>query len=119
MRATLREEVPLPVILLASETPLKRFQNAVAQQWHVLPPRVFNAYVAATNEIYLDDTSDYYARRKCTLDDSLAHELVHYVQARYRGDDLSSDAAELEAVTLQRAFRERAAVGVHAVRQGR
>lgn len=112
MGVTLREDEPVPAIRLASETPLKRFQDAVAPQWHFRPPRVFNAYVVATNEIYLDDTSGYYARRKCSLDDSLAHELVHYLQVRYRGDDLSSDAAELEAVTVQREFRERtAAVG--------
>ena len=40
------------------------------------------------NEIDLGDGETYYRRLNRTLDDSLAHELVHYIQARYFNDDL-------------------------------
>jgi hypothetical protein len=102
----LRDDIPRPRIRLASETPLREFQDAIEAQWHVRPPLVFNVYVIARNEIFLDDTSDYYRRRHRTLDDSLAHELVHYLQVRYQNDDLATDASELEASTVQAAFRD-------------
>jgi hypothetical protein len=106
MGIALKGDVALPTVHLASATPLRRFQDAVEPQWGLRPRQIFNAYVMATNEIYLDDVSDYYRRRNRTLDESLAHELVHYLQVRYLRDDLASDASELEAVTVQQAFRE-------------
>lgn len=63
-------------------------------------------YAIERNEIYLSDGADFYLRLKRTLDDSLAHELVHYIQARYFGEDLSTDGCEVQAVEVQRWFRE-------------
>lgn len=101
---------PLPVVHLASRTPLARFREAMAPQWGFRPHVFVNAYAVATNEIYLDDASDYYKRLHRTLDDSLAHELVHYVQVRYRRLDLADESCETEAVTIQTAYRERLAL---------
>ena len=106
MNVTLRPDVPLPKIFLESNTPLRRFQEAIAPQWRFRPPVFANAYVMATNEIYLSDDASYYKRRNRTLDDSLAHEFVHYIQVRYRHEDLADDGCEMEAITVQLSFIE-------------
>lgn len=111
MGVKLRSEMPLPTIHLASVTPLARFQDAIEAQWGFRPHLIANAYVVARNEIYLDDSADYYRRRGRTLDDSLAHELVHYLQAQYLHQDLGDDSCEMEAVVIQRAYGD-----VHATR---
>ncbi len=104
MNVDLRPEVPLPTIFLESKTPLRQFQEAIAPQWK-FRPRVFaNAYVMARNEIYLSDDPGYYKRRNRTLDDSLAHEFVHYIQVNYRNGNLADDDCEMEAITVQLAF---------------
>ena len=58
------------------------------------------------NEICLGDGETYYRRLNRTLDDSLAHDLVHYIQARYFNDDLASDSSEALAIAVQTWFRE-------------
>jgi len=69
------------------------------------PARFTAFYMPEWNEIYLIDDATQYERRGGTLDDALAHELVHYLQARYRRDALDTDWAELEAVQIQHWFR--------------
>ena len=103
---TLRPEIPVPAIFVASTTPLAQFQDAVEAQWRFRPEVVLNTYAIARNEIYLYDGAAYYAQHRRTLDDSLAHEFVHYLQAQYRNDDLSSEWREAEAVDIQTWFRE-------------
>jgi hypothetical protein len=104
MNVSLRPEVPLPKIFLESTTPLRQFQEAIAPQWKFRPHVFANAYVMARNEIYLSDDPSYYKRRNRTLDDSLAHEFVHYIQVTYRSGSLADDDCEMEAITVQLAF---------------
>jgi len=104
MNVTLRPDVPLPKIFLESSTPLRQFQQAIASQWKFRPHVFANAYAAERNEIYLSDDARYYKKRNRTLDDSLAHEFVHYIQLRYRNDDLSEEWCETEAIAQQLSF---------------
>jgi hypothetical protein len=106
MQVELRPDVPLPGILLESTTPLRKFQDAMEPQWQFRPPLIANSYSIATNEIYLSDDASFYLRFKRTLDDSLAHEFVHYIQAKYLREDLTTDGCELQAAEIQRWFRE-------------
>jgi hypothetical protein len=106
MEVKLRADVPLPAIFLESTTPLRQFQDAMEGQWQFRPPLIANSYSIATNEIYLSDEASFYRRFKRTLDDSLAHEFVHYIQARYHGEDLTHDGCELQAAEIQRWFRD-------------
>lgn len=106
MRVTLRPDVPLPAIFIESTIPLRQFQDAMQAQWRFRPPVVSNAYAVERNEIYLSDDASFYRRMKRTLDDSLAHELVHYIQAKYFNEDLSTDGCEVQAVEVQRWFRD-------------
>ena len=104
MDITLRPEIPLPEIRLASATPLGRIQDAVEGPWGARPERIANAFVSNTNEIYLIDDASYYAGVGRTIDDSLAHELAHYLQTRYGRANLV-DWEEVEAVAIQNWFR--------------
>ncbi|HSD41160.1 MAG TPA: hypothetical protein VLD36_04770 [Burkholderiales bacterium] len=106
MNVTLRREVPLPAVFLESSTPLAQFQDAMERQWQFRPPLVANAYSIERNEIYLSDDASFYLRLKRSIDDSLAHEFVHYIQAMYFNEDLSTDGCEVQAVEIQRWFRE-------------
>jgi len=106
MQVKLRPDVPLPGIFLESTTPLRQFQDAMQEQWQFRPPLIANSYSIATNEIYLSDDASFYRRFRRTLDDSLAHEFVHYIQARYFGEDLTTDSCEMQAAEVQRWFRE-------------
>jgi len=106
MEVTLRPDVPLPAVFIESAIPLRQFQDAMETQWNFRPPLVANAYAIARNEIYLSDDPSYYRRFKRTIDDSLAHELVHYIQVRYFQEDLASDGCEIQAAEIQRWFRD-------------
>jgi hypothetical protein len=101
----IRPQIPLPAIRLESVTPLKQFQDVTEQQWGFRPARFVNVFVAHSNEIYLIDDVAYYSASGGSLDEALAHELVHYIQARYGRANLH-DWAECEAVAIQRWFRE-------------
>jgi len=101
----LSAKVPMPAILLESRTPLARLQAAAERQWGIRPEVFVNAYVRAENEIYLIDDADLYERRASSPDDSLAHELVHYLQVKYLDEPLDDDWAESRAVEIQRWFR--------------
>ena len=105
MGITLRPEIPVPSVLLESRTPLPRLQAAAERQWGLRPHVFVTAFTSAGNEIYLIDDAAIYERREGTLDDALAHELVHYLQVKYRKDALATDWSESEAVAIQLWFR--------------
>jgi hypothetical protein len=97
--------MPLPAIFLESTTPLGQFQDAIEAQWGFRPRAFTNAYVIEHNEIYLTDNARYYVPHDRTLDDSLAHELAHYLQRSYFEGDPGSDWCEFEAIRVQERFR--------------
>ena len=103
-----RPDIPLPAVFRASEVTLLQFQDAVEPQWGLRPDNITNVYVWNRAEIYLMDDAAWYAEQGRAMDDSLAHEFVHYIQYRYRGWDLSQDDPGLEwqAIEFQTRFRE-------------
>jgi hypothetical protein len=105
MGVVLRPDVPPPAIRLESRTPLAHLQAAAERQWNFRPEVFTTTYATATNEVYLIDEARLYERYGGTPDDSLAHELVHYIQAHYLGDRFTTDWSETEAVAVQTWFR--------------
>lgn len=106
-RIQLRADAPLPTVFLESETPLVQYQDAVEPQWGFRPERFLNVFVAALNEIYLINDAGFYVPRGRFVDDSLAHELAHYLQVVYENaDPLNGDSLETEAVAVQTWYRE-------------
>jgi len=105
MGITLLPGTPAPTLLLESRTPLSQLQAAAERQWGFRPGVFVTAFAQAANEIYLIDDAVLHERRGGTLDDALAHELVHYLQAKYRKDTLATDWSESEAVAIQIWFR--------------
>jgi hypothetical protein len=101
----LRREIPAPEVLLESKTSLSRLQATVERHWGFQPQVFVSTFVPTTNEIYLIDDARVYERREGTLDDALAHEFVHYLQAKYGKAMLQTDWAEFEAVAVQTWFR--------------
>lgn len=93
-----------PAVHLESATPLAQFRAAIAAQWGFRPHAFGNAYAVERNEIYLIDEPGYYTRLGRSPDESLAHELAHYVQVRYLGADLAEPSWEDEAVAVQTWF---------------
>jgi hypothetical protein len=93
-----------PAVHLESATPLAQFRAAIAAQWGFRPHVFGNAYAVERNEIYLIDEPGYYARLGRSPDESLAHELAHYVQVRYLGADLAEPSWEAEAIAVQAWF---------------
>lgn len=102
----LKPEVPMPKIYMASKTPLKQFQDAIEPQWGFRPASITNAFIFLKNEIYMSDDAAYYKKMKRCIDDSLAHELTHYLQVMYFNYDTSDESLETEAVDVQTWFRE-------------
>lgn len=105
-RQKFRAEIPVPSIHMESETPLNLFQDAIALQWGMRPDFITNAFSVSHNMIFLSDDEAYYRRTNRCIDDSLAHELTHYVQSKYQGFDLHDDSLEWDAIDVQTAFRE-------------
>lgn len=105
MRITLRPDIPAPAVMLESTTPLEQFQRAAEAQWGFRPRAFVSAYFPAQNAIYLIDDATVYAQYGGSPDDSLAHELSHFLQAKYLRDDFSTEWSEVEALTVQRWFR--------------
>ena len=99
-------DLPMPEVLLKSVTPLEVFQNALHEQWNFLPDFITNAYSVKTNRIFLMDDKSYYDQLKRCIDDSLAHELTHYVQVVYQKWDLNDESLEWDAIDIQTQFRE-------------
>lgn len=96
----------MPKVFVESKTSLKQFQDAIESQWGQRPEIFTNAYAVKNNEIYLLDDAGYYRRLKRCMDDSLAHEYVHYIQAKYQNYDLNDEFLEMEAIEHQTKFRE-------------
>lgn len=109
LNVVLNPDIPLPAILLESATPLGLFQTTMERQWGFRPRVFVNAYAIGANEIYLVDDVRHYGRWGRTLDDALAHELVHYLQAVYLRVDFASrliaEVCEAEATAVQEWFR--------------
>jgi hypothetical protein len=107
-KITLREDIPKPQIFFESNCTLKQFQDAIEPQWHMRPDAFLNAYIFAKNEIYLIDEPGYYVRLNRFIDDSLAHELVHYIQVKYQGFTAQYGGEDMEgdAIGVQTWFRE-------------
>lgn len=105
MGIAIRPEVPLPKVLLESQTPLSRLQLVAERQWGFRPQAFVSAFASTTNEIYLIDDADEHERRGGTVDDALAHEFAHYLQEAYRKTSRQADWSEYEAVVIQRWFR--------------
>lgn len=98
-------EIPLPAVVLSSEAQLKQFQDDIEPQWGFRPDTITNAYVVHLNKIYLYDDKAYYNEHQRCIDDSLAHELAHYIQVQYRKWDLNDDSLEWDAIDTQNWFR--------------
>lgn len=103
----------VPAIRVESETPLVEFLTAVRPQLPSLD-RFSNFYSVSANRVFLIDDASYYARfaqtSRRSMDDSLAHEYVHYLQVTYLGysvADLATDDAENMAIEYQSSFRDR------------
>lgn len=105
-RQTINPNIAFPKIFYSSKTSLKQFQDAIEGQWGMRPDYFTNAYAVANNEIYLMDDKDYYESKKRCMDDSLVHELVHFVQVKYLNWDLNDESLEWDAIDIQTAFRE-------------
>lgn len=101
-----KPDIAIPPVFVESKTPIKQFQDAIEPQWNMRPERFLNAYALKRNEIYLMDDSEYYTRHGRFVDDSLAHELTHYVQAQYQGFDLNDDSLESDAIDVQNWVRQ-------------
>lgn len=106
-RKELNTSIPMPEIYYESQISLTQFQDAVEPQWGFRPDVVTNVFVSHLNQIYLLDDAEYYSHTKRCMDDSLAHELTHYVQDKYQHFDLNDDSLEAEAVDVQTQFREK------------
>lgn len=103
----LRSDVEVPPLLFQSETTLEEFKAAIEPQWHIIVEKFTNAYVIRQNRIFILDEADYYERVHRSVDDSIAHELSHFLQVKYQGYDLDQDfTAEDDAVEVQTWFRE-------------
>lgn len=107
----------LPAIRVESATPLVEFLTAVKPQDSSVD-RFSNFYSVSANRIFLIDDAVYYARyaksSRRSMEDSLAHEFVHYLQVKYLGysvADLATDDAETMAISYQTSFRERYIIG--------
>lgn len=100
---------PIPPVRYASSTPLAEFQRAVRRQAPGIAA-VTNMYSLETGEVFLLDDASYYASVKRAMDDSLAHEFVHFLQHRFLGYGLEElagdDSAEMMAVEYQTWFRD-------------
>lgn len=102
-----RADIPFPKFFFESSTPLKQFQDALEKQWGFRPDMFTNAFAVDNNEVYIMDDASYYKKNKRCMDDSVAHELTHYVQVKYLNWDLSDESLEWDAVEVQTEFRKR------------
>lgn len=100
-----KPEIHLPTVVLSSQAKLKDFQDDVEPQWGIRPDVITNVYVVRLNKIYLYDKKSYYTDHKRCIDDSLAHEMAHYIQVQYRQWDLNDDSLEWDAIDTQNWFR--------------
>lgn len=95
-----------PELFLQSTTTLDFFQESIKDQWGFVPDVYTNAYDVSTNRIFLSDDKSYYDKMGRCLDDSLAHEVTHYVQVKYQNWSLDDESLEWDAIDIQTQFRE-------------
>lgn len=107
MNIKLKPSIQLPEIVYADEAILSDFQKEVEPQWGIKPDFITNVYLAQLNKIYLLDEKNYYDQNERCIDDSLAHEIVHFVQVKYRKIPIEylDDSMEMEAIDVQSHFR--------------
>lgn len=105
-RQTQNDNIPFPKIFFESKTPLSQFQDAIEKQWGFRPDVFTNAYSLMNNEVYILDDAAYYSSHGRCMDDSLVHELVHYVQVKYLNWDLNDESLEWDAIAVQTEFRD-------------
>ena len=105
-RQVKNDNITFPKIYYASTTPLKKFQDSIEKQWGFRPDVFTNAFAVDNNEVFILDDADYYIKHGRCMDDSLVHELVHYIQVKYQGWDLADESLEWDAVSIQTEFRE-------------
>lgn len=101
--------VPIPRVIYESEISVNEFRElSKANFMGYIPDSVMTLYAYEPNIIFLrDGTNNYQGDRN--IEDSLAHELVHFIQVKIRGETSendSSDSLESEAVAVQFWFRE-------------
>lgn len=110
---SLNSQIVVPKIIYASESNLKSFNADVFPQWGVSADEISNVYVIAKDIIYIIDDADYYKKHVRFIEDSIAHEYVHYLQVKYQNTNILADESgfvELEAIDLQNWYRENYAV---------
>ncbi|NCN39804.1 hypothetical protein GW916_01010 [bacterium] len=108
MGVPIDESIPLAKVDVQSESLLQDFQDSVFDQYGFKPNTFASVYIQKQNRIFLIDDLEVYAPMNRFVDDSLAHELVHYVQVMYQGlvNDGSSDQLEMDAIKIQTWYRE-------------
>lgn len=108
MNITPNSQIEMPKIILQHKASLKEFQQDVLPQWGFLPDSITNVYIFLKNKIYLLDEKNYYQSMQRCIDDSLAHEYVHFVQVKYQNIPLEyfDDGMEFQAVDIQTKFRD-------------
>lgn len=104
-RLVKNDAIAFPKFYVESKTPLKQFQDALEKQWGFRPDVFTNAFSVNNNEIYILDDADYYEAHERCMDDSVVHELAHYVQVKYLGWDLNDESLEWDAIEIQTQFR--------------
>lgn len=102
----MRSDIEVPLIRFESQTALVDFQDAVEKQWGFRPGVFSNAYSVEKNQIFISDNEDYYSKNGRCMDDSVVHELTHYLQVKYQKWDLNDESLEWDAIEKQTQFRE-------------
>ena len=105
-----RPDIKIPRIRYESQTTLAELNQALyPSQWST-PAKYFSnayAYKNGLNEIFLTDNAAYYKKHDRYIDDSLAHELFHFIQIKYKNMDITTDDfAEFDAIFVQNWFRD-------------
>jgi hypothetical protein len=100
-------KIEFPQFYFESNTSLKQFQDAIEEQWGQRPQYFTNAFSVKNNEIYILDDAAYYKKHQRCMDDSVVHELVHFVQVKYFNWDLSDESLEWDAIDIQTEFRNK------------
>lgn len=108
MSVQLNAGITAPVVRTQSNTSLKDYQDSIEQFWGIRPDVFTNVYNPIRNELFLLTEKNYYEKYKRSVYDSLAHELVHFIQKQYKQVDLNEggDSLEMEAVEIQTWFRD-------------
>jgi len=107
MHITLRQDAAMPSLFIESDIPFSFYQDAVEPQWGFRPEQFVSVYVTGMNAIFLSDEAEWRRRMGRFIDDSLAHEFVHYFQTKYLHIGDFNDFMEMEAILIQTQFREK------------